>query len=238
MMGEKLNRDNMIKSSEEILSILKAEAIGDKCFEYILEYIKPGMTELQIADEIERTLLRLGAEGLAFPTICVSGSRTDLPHGEPSDKIVEEGDLLTLDFGAVYEGYCGDMTRTVGIGSLSDEKKHVYEVVLESQLSGLAACKAGVSCTDADKAARSVIESYGFGEYFIHTTGHGVGKEVHEAPRLATDSSDTLETNMAVTIEPGIYIPNKFGVRIEDLAIITDFGIINATKSVKNLIII
>lgn len=237
-MAENLNRDNMIKSPDEILKIMKAEAIGDKCFEYILEYIKAGMTELQLAAEIERILKGLGAEGLAFPTICVSGEKTNMPHGEPSDKVIEEGDLLTMDFGAVYQGLCGDMTRTVGIGYLSEEQIHVYNVVLEAQLASLKLCKAGLSCFDADKAARDVIESFGYGDYFIHTTGHGVGREVHEAPRLATNSDDILRTDMVVTIEPGIYIPNKFGVRIEDLAIITEFGIINATNSSKDLIIL
>lgn len=237
-MGEKLNRDNMIKKPEDILSILRAEAMGDICFEHILGYIKAGMTEKQVADEIERTLFSLGAEGLAFETICVSGVNTNQPHGVPSDKIIEEGDLVTMDFGAVYEGFCGDMTRTVGIGWLSEEQKQVYDIVLKAQIAGLEACRAGVTCADADKAARDIIDAAGYGEYFIHTTGHGVGREVHEAPRLAKDSPDTLQTNMAVTIEPGIYIPDKFGARIEDLAIITDFGIINATKSVKDLIII
>ncbi|MDO4176330.1 MAG: M24 family metallopeptidase [Bacillota bacterium] len=228
----------MIKKPDELLSILKAEAMGDKCFEHILDYIRPGMSEKQVADEIERTLFALGAEGLAFETICVSGVNTNQPHGVPTDKIIEEGDFLTMDFGAVYEGFCGDMTRTIGIGQLSDEQIKVYDIVLEAQLAGLEACKSGVSCADADKAARDIIHRAGYGEYFIHTTGHGVGREVHEAPRLAKDSPDTLKTNMAVTVEPGIYIPERFGVRIEDLAIITDFGIINATKSVKELIII
>ncbi|MCQ2545973.1 MAG: aminopeptidase P family protein [Clostridia bacterium] len=237
-MGENLNRNNMIKKPEEILSILKAEALGDKCFEHILGYIRAGMTEKQVAEEIERTLYSLGAEGLAFETICVSGVNTNQPHGVPSDKIIEEGDLLTMDFGAVYEGFCGDMTRTVGIGRLSEEQKQVYDIVLKAQLAGLEACRAGVSCADADSAARDIIDAAGYGEYFIHTTGHGVGREVHEAPRLAKNSDDVLQTNMAVTVEPGIYIPERFGVRIEDLAIITDFGIINATKSVKELIII
>lgn len=238
MCSENLNRNNMIKAPDEILKILKAEAIGDMCFEHIVDYIRAGMTEIQVSDEIERVLRMLGAEDLAFPTICISGEKTNLPHGEPGDKVIREGDLLTMDFGAVYEGYCGDMTRTVGIGSLSDEQIDVYNVVLRAQLAGLEACKAGVTCFDADKAARDIIEEAGYGEYFIHTTGHGVGREVHEAPRLANNSEDILQVNMAVTIEPGIYIPDKFGVRIEDLAIITEFGIINATRSEKDLIII
>ena len=236
--GEVLDRSNMIKTPEEIFSILKAQAMGDKCFEYILDFIRPGMTELQVSDEIERILMGLGAEGLSFPTICVSGERTNLPHGEPSDKVIEEGDLVTMDFGAVCDGFCGDMTRTIGIGELSEEQIEVYNVVYEAQLAGLAACRAGVSCFDADKAARDIIEEAGYGEYFIHTTGHGVGREVHEAPRLAANSEDILQSNMVVTVEPGIYIPDKFGVRIEDLLVITDFGIINGTKSEKDLIII
>lgn len=237
-MTEVLNRDNMIKSPEEILNILTAEAMGDKCFEHILGFIRPGMTELQVAEEIEKTLFALGAEQLAFDTICVSGVNTCKPHGVPSDKVIEEGDFLTMDFGGVFNGYCGDMTRTVGIGALSEEQLHVYDVVLKAQLAGLSKCRSGVTCFDADAAARDIIDGEGYGEYFIHTTGHGVGRQVHEAPRLANNSDDVLMTNMAVTVEPGIYIPDRFGVRIEDLAIITDFGIINATNSVKELIIL
>ncbi len=229
---------NMVKTPEQLIKIMKAAAMGDACFSHILEYIKPGMTEKQVADEIERTLMSLGAEGLSFPTICVSGVNTTQPHGVPSDKIIEEGDFVTMDFGAIADGWCGDMTRTIGIGYLSREQKHVYEVVLESQLAGLAACRAGAACRDVDRASRSIIEEAGYGEYYIHGTGHGVGTQVHEAPTLNAGSEDILAEYMPVTVEPGIYIPDRFGVRIEDLAIITDFGIINAVKSEKNLIII
>ncbi|MDD4200021.1 MAG: M24 family metallopeptidase [Eubacteriales bacterium] len=228
----------MIKNSDEILKILKAEALGDKCFEHILGYIRPGITEKQVSEEIEKTLFSLGAERLAFDTICVSGINSNQPHGVPSDKVIEEGDLVTMDFGAVYQGFCGDMTRTVGIGFLSDEQKHVYDTVLKAQKAAIDICKAGIRCDDIDKAARNLIDDAGFGGYFIHTTGHGLGREVHEAPRLGTGSEDILAENMVVTIEPGIYIPDKFGVRIEDLAIITEFGIINATNSTKDLIIL
>ncbi len=228
----------MIKSPDELLNILTAAAMGDKCFEHIIDYIRPGMTEKQVAAEIERVLFSLGAEALAFDTICVSGINSNQPHGVPSDKVIAEGELLTMDFGAVYGGYCGDMTRTIGIGYLDKEQKQVYDVVLKAQLAGLNSCRAGVACRDVDKASRDIIEAAGFGEYFIHSTGHGVGTEVHEAPRLSVDSDDILAVNMAVTVEPGIYIPDKYGVRIEDLAIITEFGIINAVNSEKNLIII
>ncbi|MBN7772449.1 M24 family metallopeptidase [Clostridium aminobutyricum] len=228
----------MIKTPEEILNIMKASAIGDLCFSHILGFVRPGMTELQVADEIERVLKSLGAEGLSFPTICVSGINTTLPHGEPSDKIIEEGDLLTMDFGAIVNGYCGDMTRTIGIGHLSAEQKKVYHIVLAAQLAAIDACKAGAKCFDVDKAARDIIEEAGYGEYFIHGTGHGVGTEVHENPYLNTRTDEILEEYMPVTIEPGIYIPDKFGVRIEDLAIVTSFGIINTVKSTKELIIL
>jgi Xaa-Pro aminopeptidase len=230
--------NKMIKTPEQIINIMKASAMGDLCFSHILGYIRVGMSELQIAAEIERVLLALGAEGLSFPTICVSGVNTNLPHGEPSDKLIEEGDFITMDFGGIVNGYCGDMTRTIAIGHASTEQKKVYNIVLAAQLAGIDACKAGATCFDVDKAARDIIEDAGFGEYFIHGTGHGVGTEVHEPPYLNTKSSEVLEEYMPVTIEPGIYIPEKFGVRIEDLAIVTSFGIINTVKSTKELIIL
>ena len=229
---------NMIKTPDEILRIMKAAAMGDICFSHILEYIRPGMTELQVSDEIERTLMSLGAEGLSFPTICVSGVNTTQPHGEPTDKVIEDGDFVTMDFGAVVEGYCGDMTRTIAVGHVSEKQREVYDVVLRSQLAGLDACRAGVRCRDIDAVSRNIIEDAGYGEFYIHGTGHGVGTEVHEAPTLNSRSDEILAEFMPVTVEPGIYIPNEFGVRIEDLAIITEFGIINAVKSQKSLIII
>ena len=228
----------MIKNADELLKIMKAEAMGDICFSHILDFMKVGMTELEVADEIERVFLSMGAEGLSFPTICVSGSRTEFPHGEPTDKVIQEGDLVTIDMGAVVEGYCGDMTRTVAMGYISDEQEKVYEIVLRSQKAGLAAIKTGVKCFDTDKVCRDIIEDAGYGQYYIHGTGHGVGTEVHEAPTLNTKSDEVLAQYMPVTVEPGIYIPGKFGVRIEDLAIVTDFGIINTTQSEKELIIL
>ncbi|MCC2865311.1 aminopeptidase P family protein [Ihubacter massiliensis] len=230
--------NRMIKTPDEILKIMKAEAMGDMCFSHILDFIKVGMTELEVAGEIERVLLALGAEGLSFPTICVSGTRTEFPHGEPTDKVIMEGDLVTIDMGAVVDGYCGDMTRTVAMNYIRDDQQEVYDVVLRSQEAGLAAVKSGVRCFDVDKVCRDIIADAGYGEYYIHGTGHGVGTEVHEAPTLNTKSDEVLAEYMPVTIEPGIYIPGNFGVRIEDLAIVTDFGIINTTKSCKELIIL
>lgn len=230
--------NKLIKTPEEIMKILKAAAMGDICFSHILDYMKVGMSELQVADEIERVLRSLGAENLAFPTICVSGIRTELPHGEPSEKAIEEGDFVTMDFGAVVEGYCGDMTRTVAMGYVTEQQQQVYDIVLDAQRRGLAAVKSGVRCFDVDKICRDIITEAGYGEMYIHGTGHGVGREVHEAPILNAKSEDVLAEYMPVTIEPGIYIPGKFGVRIEDLAIVTEFGIINTVQSEKELIIL
>ncbi len=228
----------MIKNQHEIDCISRAVALGDRCFSHILDYIKPGMTERQVADEIERFLFDGGAEGLAFDTISVSGERTCLPHGEPTDRIIQKGEFVTMDFGAVIEGYCGDMTRTIGIGYLSEEQKKVYGIVLEAQLAAIDFIKAGVRCADADKVARDIIVNAGYGDFYPHGLGHGVGTLVHEAPTLNSKSEEVLASDMVVTIEPGIYMPNKFGVRIEDLAIVTDFGIINKVMSKKELIIL
>ncbi len=230
--------DKTVKTPEELLIITKAEAIGDKTFKHLLNYIKVGMTELEIADEVERTMRSLGAEGLSFPTIVVSGVNSNQPHGEPSDRKIQEGDFLTLDIGCVYRGYCSDMTRTVAIGYATDEMKKIYDIVLKAQLAGLEMVKAGVKCFDVDKASRDVIEEAGYGEFYIHGTGHGVGTEVHEPPTLNARSSEVLKENQAVTVEPGIYLPDKFGVRIEDLVIVTEFGYANLTHSPKELIIL
>lgn len=231
-------KSNIVKSASEIESISKAAALGDRCFSHILGFIEPGMTDQQVADEIGRFLYAGGAEGLAFDTISVSGERSCLPHGEPTDKVIQKGEFLTMDFGAVIDGYCGDMTRTIAIGFVTDEMKRVYETVLEAQLAAIEFIKAGVACFDADKVARDIITNAGYGEYYPHGLGHGVGILVHEAPTLNAKSTEILEKDMVITIEPGIYIPNKFGVRIEDLAIVTDFGIINKVESKKELIIL
>ncbi|MDR0424621.1 MAG: aminopeptidase P family protein, partial [Clostridiales Family XIII bacterium] len=228
----------MTKNAEALLSIAKAQALGDACFSHILTYIRPGVSEKAIADEIERFLIEGGAEGLAFPTICVSGVNSAQPHGEPSDKPIEEGELLTMDFGAIIEGYCGDMTRTVAIGEIPQKQLEVYNIVLEAQKAALAAVRDGVPCAHIDKIARDIITEAGYGSNYVHSTGHGVGREVHEDPRLGASSTDILAEGMPVTVEPGIYIPGEFGVRIEDLAIVTKFGIINLTHSEKQLIVI
>jgi Xaa-Pro aminopeptidase len=227
-----------IKDAEELEVIGRAESLCDSCFSYILGLIRPGITERQLAFEIEFFLRQNGASSLSFDTICVSGRRSALPHGMPSDKPLEKGDFVTLDFGCVLEDYCSDMTRTVAIGPVSDFQKEIYGLVLESQLTACKELKAGVTCSFGDSSARQVIEGAGYGKCFGHGLGHGVGLAVHEAPTLNPSSHEVLGKNMVVTIEPGIYIPGEFGVRIEDLVFITDSGIIIKSKSSKELIIL
>lgn len=227
-----------VKDETELAAITMAERIGDKAFSYILGEIKPGVSEKQIALKLEMKMRELGASGLSFDTIVVSGERTSMPHGEPSDKLIENGDFVTMDFGCVYEGYCSDMTRTVAVGSVTKEQKKIYDIVWRAQTETCAAIKAGMKGSEVDAAARSIIKAEGYGECFGHGLGHGVGLEIHEAPTANMHSAEILKPNMLVTIEPGIYIPKKFGVRIEDLSIVTENGIINLTESEKGLIIL
>jgi Xaa-Pro aminopeptidase len=228
----------VVKDETELSYIAKAEAIGDAAFTYILGEIKPGVSEKEIALKLELKMRELGAERLSFDTICVSGKNSSLPHGHPSDKLIEKGDFVTMDFGCIYNGYCSDMTRTVAVGSITDEQRKVYDTVLAAQLAVCDFIKAGALASDADKVARDIITAAGYGDCFGHGLGHGVGLEIHEAPVANPPSKDIFQKNMLITIEPGIYIPGKFGVRIEDLSIVTDGGIINLSTSKKDLIVI
>jgi Xaa-Pro aminopeptidase len=224
---------------EKLRCVREAEALGDACFDYILGEIRPGATENGIAAKIDAWLLSHGGEALAFPTICVSGSRGWLMHGEPSDKVIGKGELLTLDFGAVVGGYCGDMTRTVAaFAPPGDEERRCYALVLEAQKRGIAALASSSSCREIDRITRACINEAGYGGNFTHGTGHGVGREVHIPPYLNKRTNESLAPGDAVTVEPGIYVENRFGVRIEDLLVIGDTDIINLTKSPKELIII
>ncbi len=226
------------KSEEEKHKILKAQAIAEKAYDHILGFIKEGVTEREIALELDFFMLKNGAECVSFDTIAVSGKNTSLPHGVPSDKKIAHGDFITMDYGAVVDGYHSDMTRTVAVGEVSSKQIEVYETVLSAQKKGLEVLRAGISGFDADKAARDIIAQAGFGEFFGHGTGHGVGLQIHESPRLSPKSKHILETGDVVTVEPGIYIPDNFGVRIEDMAIITENGFENLTKTQKTLIIL
>ncbi len=226
------------KSDEEKECILTAQKIAENAFEHILTFIKPGVTEKQIALELDFYMLSHGAEAVSFETIAVTGAKSSMPHGVPDETVVKNGDFITMDFGAVYKGYHSDMTRTVAVGEVTEEQKTVYETVLKAQKNALSVLKKGLPCSEADKAARDIIDNAGYGDYFGHSTGHGVGVEIHENPTLAPKSTDILEIGDVVTVEPGIYLPGKFGVRIEDMALITENGYENLTSSPKELIIL
>ena len=225
-----------IKCEKEIEIMRKAQNIADKGFEHILKFIKPGMTEREIGLELEFYMRKLGATGLSFPSIVASGVRSSLPHGMATEKVVENGDFLTLDFGVVYDGYCSDMTRTIVIGEPNEKMKEIYNVVLKAQEAALKAVKPGISCYDLDKIARDIITEAGYGEYFGHGLGHGVGRVVHELPMVNFRSKEILKPGMVITDEPGIYIPNFGGVRIEDIILVTEDGYEVFSKSPKELI--
>ena len=205
----------------------------------MLDFIKVGKSEREIAAFLEYRMKIYGAEKIAFETIAVSGENSSMPHGVPTDKRVENGDFITLDFGAVINGYCSDMTRTVAVGFATDEMQQVYNTVLQAQQKVIDIVSTGVLCSEADKAARDIIEAAGYGEYFNHSTGHGVGLEIHETPTLSKKSgSIKLRAGQIVTDEPGIYLPGKFGVRIEDMLLVQKNGCKNLTKAPKHLIIL
>jgi len=237
-VDEIINKLRSVKTEKEIEYIKKAQQIAEDAFKHILKFIKVGVTEKEIALELDFYMLSHGAEAVSFETIAVSGKNSSMPHGVPTDKKVESGDFITMDFGAVYNGYHSDMTRTVILGEPTEKQKEVYETVLKAQKASLEVLKNGVTGFDADKAARDVIENAGYKENFGHGTGHGVGVEIHESPNLSPYSKAILETGNVVTVEPGIYIPDEFGVRIEDMALITENGYINLTNCEKELIIL
>ncbi len=226
----------VIKDAQEIEAVEKAAAIADCGFQHILNHIKPGVSEKEVALELEFFMRQSGASGLSFSTIAASGLRSAMPHGVASEKIIEDGDLLTLDFGCIVDGYCSDMTRTLVVGSASAEQKKIYDIVLQAQAASLEMVKPGVRCCDVDAAGRSIIEAAGYGPQFGHGTGHGVGLEIHESPRVAATSEAVLAAGMIITIEPGIYIPDFGGVRIEDLVVVTESGYRLLSASPKRLI--
>lgn len=227
-----------VKTEEEICKIQKAQKIAEKAFDDILSFIEEGVTELEIAARLENIMRANGSEGFSFETIAITGKNTSKPHGVPTYNKVKKGDFVTMDYGAVFDSYRSDMTRTVAVGEVSSEQAEIYNTVLKAQESALSILRSGVKCADADKAARDVIRNAGYGEFFGHSTGHGVGIEIHETPNLAPRSKALLEAGNVVTVEPGIYIPDKFGVRIEDFVVITEDGYRNLTSSPKNLIVL
>ena len=216
----------------------KAQAITDMAFAEICKVLRPGMSEKEAATELIHCLLKNGSEGLAFDPIVVSGPNTSKPHGVPGDRKMEYGDFVTMDFGAKVDGYCADMTRTVALGFVSEEMSRVYEIVLRAQEEAIAATKAGKTGAEVDGVARKIIEEAGYGEYFGHGYGHSVGLEIHEAPNCSPGNQKPLPAGVVCSAEPGIYLPGKFGVRIEDVVIITEDGCEDITNSPKNLTII
>lgn len=235
-LSEAIDALRIIKSQEEIEKIIKAQRIAEAAFEDILNFIKPGVTEKEIGLHLDYYMLSHGAEALSFDTIAVSGPNTSLCHGVPTDRAVKFGEFVLMDYGATYDGYHSDMTRTVCVGKPSEKMEKVYSIVLEAQLKALEAIKAGARGADIDKIARDVISDAGYGEAFGHSLGHGVGMNIHETPNASPSSTHIFEENMIVTVEPGIYLPDEFGVRIEDFVIIKQNGCENMTLAKKNLI--
>ena len=233
-----INGLRKIKTEFEVESIIKAQRIAEKAFSDVLNFIKSGITERDVAAELEYRMKKYGSENPSFDTIAVAGLKSAMPHGEPDDNVIKDGDFLTMDFGATYNGYHSDMTRTVAIGHVTDKMQLVYNTVLEAQLAAERTVKNGVLCSDVDNAARSVISYKGFGEYFTHSTGHGIGLEIHEAPTVSSLSETPLQSGMIISDEPGVYIENEFGVRIEDMLLVTDEGSKNLTLAEKSLIIL
>ena len=231
-----------VKSEDEIEKLARAEAIGDIAFEGIVKFIKDrwkqGVTEREVALEIECIMRRNGASGTSFDTIVAAGAKSSLPHAVPGDEKLKEGDLVVMDFGCIYEGYCSDMTRTIAIGKIDEKQKEIYETVLEAQVRAIAGIKPGMKGKEVDAIARDYIKEKGYGDYFGHGLGHSVGIEIHENPRFSVAEEEIIKEGMVITVEPGIYLPNFGGVRIEDLIVVTKDGVKNLTHSPKSLIII
>ena len=225
-----------IKSSDEIDCIRKAQAITDKTFNDILDLVRPGVSERDLALEIDYRFRLGGADKSAFPTIVAAGPHASKPHAVPSDRKLLSGDCVIFDMGASWNGYASDMTRTVMLGCPNSRYREVYTAVLDAQQAGLDTIRAGLTGGEVDAAARSVIESRGYGERFIHSLGHAVGLDIHEFPSLSRKSETELKPGMVVTVEPGIYIPGWGGVRIEDMIVVTDNGCDNLTRTSKTLI--
>ena len=236
--NQQINGFRGVKEGWELAIMRKAQDITDKAFAEVLPRIKAGMTELELQAELIYCLYKNGATGLAFDPIVVSGPNTSLPHGVACERVIQEGDFVTMDFGALYQGYCADMTRTVAVGHATEEMVKVYNTVLEAQLAGLAASKAGVPGKDIDGAARKVITDAGYGPYFGHGYGHSLGLEIHENPSPNGRNVEGMPLGAVASAEPGIYLPGKFGVRIEDTCVYLEDGIEILTHSPKNLIIV
>jgi Xaa-Pro aminopeptidase len=226
----------LVKDEDELAILSEAALIGTRLFDYILGILRPGLREVEVAAELEHAARMAGAEGMSFDTIVASGVRSAMPHGHASQAHLPRRGFLTLDFGIIHKGYCSDMTRTVHFGKPRANERAAYEAVLEAHQAGVEAVAAGVRCGDVDEAARSVLRGAGLAEAFSHSTGHGVGIEIHEMPRIASGQTARLEAGMVVTIEPGVYLPGQFGIRIEDMVAVTRTGSEILTPAPKALI--
>ena len=227
-----------VKEDWELERMRRAQEITDKAFTEVLTRLKTGMTELELQAELIYCLYKNGAQGLSFDPIVVSGPNSSMPHGVAGDRVIRAGDFVTMDFGVLYQGYCSDMTRTVAVGFATEEMKRVYDTVLKAQLAGIAATRAGVPGRDIDGAARKVITDAGYAKYFGHGYGHSLGLEIHESPNCNMANEKPMEAGNVCSAEPGIYLPGKFGVRIEDVVVIREDGCEILTKSPKELIVV
>lgn len=237
-LSDKILSLRMIKSVDEIEKIKTAQKITEKSYLELLNYVKVGVSERALSNEFERLVKLNGGEKVAFDIISVSGKNTSLPHGVPSDKLLEHGDFITFDIGSVYDGYHSDMTRTIALGNVTDEMREIYDIVFNAHNAATYKIKPDYTCADVDNAAREFIKARGYGEYFGHTTGHGVGLEIHEKPTVYHTDSTVLQSGMVITNEPGIYLPKKFGVRIEDMYLVTDNGCEDLASIDKELLIL
>lgn len=237
-IDNRLMRIRNVKSDDEIEMMIKANEIAEKSFLELLNFVKAGKSEKELQSYFDYLMAQNGSDGLSFSTILLTGAHTSLPHGVPSDKIIENGDFVLFDFGATYKGYHSDMTRTIAVGSATDEMKEMYSLVLKAQLAGIEALKSGVKCADVYKAAYDVLEEKNMGKYFRHSLGHGVGLDIHEGFTSSSNSTDTYEIGNVTSVEPGIYIPDKFGIRIEDVCIVTENGCNNISTVEKKLLIV
>ena len=226
----------LVKDEDELRIMSEAALKGCELFDHILEYLRPGLREIDVAAELEHQARVMGAEGMSFETIVASGERSALPHGRATAARLPKRGFLTLDFGIIHDGYCSDMTRTVHFGSPRQKERDTYRAVLEAQEAAVAAVSAGVACGEVDEAARSVLRNAGLAEAFSHSTGHGVGLEIHEAPRIGANQTTRLQAGMVITIEPGVYLEGQFGIRIEDMVAVTRSGGEILTPAPKALI--
>jgi len=231
-----VERERMVKDGDELQRIRAAVALGAKLFDRALAVVRPGVKETEVAAEMELAARRGGAEEMSFPTIIASGARSALPHGRASDQPIAKGGFVVCDFGVILSGYCSDQTRTVWVGPVPQDARRAYEAVREAQQAAIAAVRPGIPVGEVDAAARKVLRKAGLGRYFTHSTGHGVGLEIHEAPRVADGQPEILQPGMVITIEPGVYFPGKWGVRIEDMVAVTAGGCEVLTPTSKDFL--